>query len=77
MKKQWALEQLAEGSASGAARAVGVTYQAVYQWPDPLPPRIADRVLAALARRRDAELSARAAEGAAAAEGSAGQAASA
>jgi hypothetical protein len=39
------------GSISAAAEAVGVTYQAVDKWPDPLPPRIEDRVLAVLARR--------------------------
>lgn len=43
--------QLLGGSPSAAAEAVGITTQAVCQWPDDLPPRIADRVLAALARR--------------------------
>lgn len=35
------------GDMPGLAAAVGVTYQAVRQWPDPLPARIADRVIAA------------------------------
>jgi antitoxin HigA-1 len=39
------------GSVTNVATAVGVSTQAVSQWPDPLPPRIADRVLAAIARR--------------------------
>lgn len=36
---------------SAAAAAIGVTYQAVDKWPDELPDRIADRVLAVLARK--------------------------
>jgi hypothetical protein len=39
------------GSLTAAAEAVGISYQAVKDWPDPLPPRIADRVLAHLARK--------------------------
>jgi hypothetical protein len=39
------------GSVRATADAVGVSSQAVSQWPDPLPPRIEDRVVAALARR--------------------------
>lgn len=50
MRKAKAIELLG-GSVSSAAAAVGVTYQAVEKWPDPLPDRIADRVVAALARR--------------------------
>lgn len=42
--------RLLGGSISAAARAVGITTQAVSQWPDPLPPAIADRVQAALWR---------------------------
>ena len=38
------------GSVAEAARRIGVTYQAVEKWPELLPPRIADRVVAALAR---------------------------
>jgi DNA-binding transcriptional regulator YdaS (Cro superfamily) len=36
---------------SDLARAIGVTPSAVSQWPEELPPRIADRVVAAIARR--------------------------
>lgn len=39
------------GSVSSAAEAIGVTYQAVDKWPDELPPRLVDRVQAALARK--------------------------
>ena len=38
-----------------AARAIGCTYQAVDKWPDDLPPRIADRVQAALWRQQQAQ----------------------
>lgn len=50
MLKTKAIELLG-GSIAAAADAVGVSYQAVNQWPDELPARIADRVLAVLARR--------------------------
>lgn len=43
--------ELLGGSISAAAEAIGVTYQAVDKWPDPLPPRVADRVYAYLWRR--------------------------
>ena len=43
--------ELLGGTASSVAAAVGVTPSAVSQWPDELPDRIADRVLAALARK--------------------------
>lgn len=39
------------GSVASAAEAIGISYQAIDKWPDELPPRIADRVLAALARK--------------------------
>lgn len=42
--------RLLGGSPSTAAQAVGVTVQAVQQWPEQLPARIADRVQAALWR---------------------------
>lgn len=42
--------RLLGGSIPAAAEAIGVTYQAVDKWPDELPPRIADRVQAALWR---------------------------
>lgn len=43
--------QLLGGSLTKAAEAVGVSVSAVGQWPDELPRRIEDRVLAALARK--------------------------
>lgn len=49
MKKSDAIDQLG-GSVQSAARAIGVTYQAVKKWPDVLSPRIEDRVVAALSR---------------------------
>lgn len=39
------------GTASAAAAAIGITPQAFGQWPDPLPRRLEDRVIAAIARR--------------------------
>jgi hypothetical protein len=50
MRKLWALEQLG-GSVTTAAAACRVSASAVTQWPDELPDRIADRVLAAIARK--------------------------
>jgi len=55
MLKTKAIELLG-GSVTAAAKAVGITPAAVTQWPDELPDRIADRVLAALARERLPEL---------------------
>lgn len=49
MKKAEAIEALG-GSIAAAAEAINVSYQAVNQWPEELPPRIADRVQAALWR---------------------------
>ena len=49
MHKLKAIELLG-GSIASTAEAIGITYQAVNQWPDELPPRIADRVQAAVAR---------------------------
>ena len=43
--------RLLGGTVAEAAQEVGVSVQAVYAWPDPLPDRIADRVQAALWRR--------------------------
>ena len=50
MLKTKALELLG-GSISAAAAAVGVSYHAVRKWPDKLPARISDRVIAAQARK--------------------------
>ncbi len=49
MKKAEAIEALG-GSIAAAAEAINVSYQAVNQWPEELPPRISDRVQAALWR---------------------------
>ena len=48
MDKQTAIKLFE--SASALARAVGCAPPSVFGWPDPLPPRIADRVIAALVR---------------------------
>ena len=53
MKKDEAIHQLG-GSITAAAKAIGVTYQAVNQWPEVLPQRIVDRVQAALWRMQRA-----------------------
>lgn len=50
MLKQKAIELLG-GFVTAAAEAIGISYQAVNQWPDVLPVRISDRVLAAVARK--------------------------
>lgn len=46
LTKRAALEMLG-GNVTEAARAIGCTPQAVRQWPDPLSPRLRDRVQAA------------------------------
>ncbi len=51
MKKTEAIELLG-GTIASAAQSIGVSYQAVDKWPDDLPPRIADRVYAALWKRQ-------------------------
>jgi transposase len=50
MHKAKAIELLG-GTIAAAAKEVGVSYQAVDKWPEVLPPRISDRVLAAVARK--------------------------
>ncbi|KTT15840.1 hypothetical protein [Pseudacidovorax intermedius] len=50
MLKSKAIELLG-GSIAAAAAEIGITYQAVYKWPDVLPRSIADRVISALARQ--------------------------
>lgn len=47
--------RLLGGSPTSAARLIGISASAVSLWPDDLPPRIADRVQAALWRRQQAE----------------------
>lgn len=51
MIKSKAIELLG-GTTAAAADAVGISYQAVDKWPEVLPDRIADRVMAAVARQR-------------------------
>jgi transcriptional repressor of cell division inhibition gene dicB len=50
MDKKLAIELLG-GTVTLAAKAIGINAQAISQWPDVLPPRIADRVQAALWRK--------------------------
>lgn len=50
MNKQDAIELLGQ-TVADVAVAVGTSYQAVHRWPDELPPRIADRVIAACVRQ--------------------------
>lgn len=50
MEKTKAIELLG-GTVAKAAEAVGVNSQAISQWPDVLPARLADRVVAAVARK--------------------------
>lgn len=55
MQKMEAIQALG-GTIAAAARAIGITPQAVGQWPDELSPAIRDRVQAALWRHeRSAE----------------------
>ncbi len=55
MLKSKAIELLG-GTVTLAAKAIGISYQAIDKWPDELSDRIADRVLAALAREKLPEL---------------------
>lgn len=50
MNKQAAINFLG-GSARKAAGVLGISVQAVYDWPDPLSPRIVDRILGACLRQ--------------------------
>lgn len=54
MLKTEAIKMLG-GTPTAAARAIGITPQAVNEWPDVLSARISDRVYAALARQKQAE----------------------
>jgi len=49
MQKSKAIELLG-GTVAKAADAIGINSQAVSQWPAELPPRLADRVVAACVR---------------------------
>jgi hypothetical protein len=53
MQKTTAINSLG-GTVKRAAAAVGVSYQAVYKWPDTLSPRVADRIVAAMLRLESA-----------------------
>lgn len=55
MDKQKAIDLLG-GTPSAAARAIGITPQAVNAWPDVLTPRIADRVIAAQSRLKPSKV---------------------
>lgn len=55
MLKTKAIELLG-GTIAAAAEAIGISYQAVKQWPEELPPRIADRVYAVWGRKNVPEL---------------------
>lgn len=57
MRKAEAIEKLG-GSIAATAKAIGVSYQAVNQWPETLPDRIIDRVQAALYRKQQIEATA-------------------
>ncbi len=46
--------KLLGGTIPAAAKAIGVSYQAVDKWPDELPDRISDRVQAYLYRQSTA-----------------------
>ena len=48
MKKSDAISKF--GSATKLARAIGITPQAVIQWPEELSPALEDRVIAAIVR---------------------------
>ena len=50
MLKANAIAAIGGGSITKTAEAVGVLPSAVSQWPEVLPPRIGDRVIAALVR---------------------------
>jgi hypothetical protein len=54
MLKTHAIELLG-GTVTSAADAIGVSYQAIVKWPAELPPRIVDRVQAALYRKQQAD----------------------
>lgn len=57
MLKSKAIELLG-GTIAAAAAELGVTYQAIDKWPDPLSERVAQRVLGVIAKKRYPELAA-------------------
>lgn len=50
MQKSQAIELLG-GTVGQAAEAIGINSQAISQWPEELPPRLVDRVIAACVRK--------------------------
>lgn len=54
MQKSKAIELLG-GSITAAAESIGISYNAVKKWPDVLSARIADRVVAAVARKEQSK----------------------
>lgn len=54
MTKQEAIDLLG-GTSANAARLIGISTAAIAQWPQELPPRIEDRVIAALVRIKAAK----------------------
>ena len=51
MNKKIAIELLG-GTVTSVAAAIGINPSAVSQWPNELPPKIADRVIAACVRHK-------------------------
>jgi len=54
MNKSDAIKLLG-GTTASVAEAIGISYQAVSKWPEILPPRISDRVHAAVNRQKKAK----------------------
>ena len=54
MNKSDAIKLLG-GTTTSVAEAIGISYQAVSKWPEILPPRISDRVHAAVNRQKKAK----------------------
>ena len=52
MKKKEAIALLGNGKMSEAAKAIGISYNGIYKWPDELTAKIEDRVHAAMLRKR-------------------------
>lgn len=48
MEKDRAIKHF--GSVLSLAQAIGIKHQAIYDWPEDLPPRLADRVISAAVR---------------------------
>lgn len=59
MSKKEAMELMNVKSQAALARSLGLTSNAVYFWPDPLPAHAEGRVLAAIRRKLEAMKNAR------------------